>query len=61
MEQKKLFRSDRDRLLFGVCGGLGEYLNVDPPIIRLVWALVACSGWGLVFYFVAALIIPSRY
>lgn len=60
MEPRKLYRSDRDKMLFGVCGGLGEYLNVDPTIIRLVWAILACSGWGVFAYLVAALIIPRR-
>ena len=48
-------------VICGVCGGIGEYLNVDPTLIRLVWllcSLVSC-GTGLVVYIAAALIIPE--
>jgi phage shock protein PspC (stress-responsive transcriptional regulator) len=55
---KKLHRSSVNRMLFGVCGGIGEYFNIDPTIIRLAWALFAFTG-GIVFYIIAALIIPS--
>ena len=48
----------RDRLL-GVCGGIGEYVGIDPTLSRLIWAVVACSGTGLLFYFIAAIIIPQ--
>lgn len=57
---KKLYRSNVNKMICGVCGGLGEYLNIDPTIIRLIWALVACSGYGVIIYFVAALIIPQN-
>lgn len=57
---RKLYRSSRDRMLCGVCGGIGEYLNVDPTLIRLVWAVVACSGTGLLVYLLAAVIIPQE-
>ena len=55
---KKLYRSNRDRMLCGVCGGIGDYLNVDPTLIRLVWAVLACSGTGFLAYLLAAVIIP---
>ena len=60
MDMKRLYRSERDRVLCGVCGGLGEYLNVDPTLIRLLWAVLACSGTGFVAYIIAAVIIPSE-
>lgn len=56
---KKLYRSSINRMLFGVCGGIGEYFNIDPTIVRLAWALFAFTGAGVVCYFIAALIIPS--
>ena len=40
---RKLYRSNTNRMICGVCGGIGEYLNVDPTLVRLIWALVACS------------------
>ena len=59
--EKKLYGSSRDRMLCGVCGGLGEYLNVDPTIIRLIWAIgtVLSCAVGALAYLAAALIIPS--
>lgn len=48
----------RNGMICGVCGGLGEFLGIDPTIIRLVWAISACFGVGLVAYFIAAVIIP---
>lgn len=55
---RKLYRSSNNKMICGVCGGLGEYFNIDPTIIRLVWALLACSGTGLLVYLIAAIIIP---
>ena len=57
---RKLYRSSRDRMLCGVCGGIGEYFNVDPTLIRLVWAILACSGTGFLVYLLAAVIIPQE-
>ena len=57
---KRLYRSERNRMLAGVCGGIGEYFNVDATLIRLLWAVLACSGTGVVAYFIAAIIIPRR-
>ena len=57
---KKLCRSYHDRKICGVCGGIGEYFNVDATLIRLLWAVLACSGTGVVAYFIAAIIIPRR-
>ena len=45
-------------MLCGECGGIGEYFNIDPTIVRLIWAIFACSGHGIIAYFVAAIIIP---
>ena len=57
---KKLYRSKYDRKLLGICGGIAEYLNIDPTIVRVVWALVAVFGAGLLAYIVCALIIPEK-
>ena len=57
---KQLYRSDTNKILFGVCGGLGEYFNIDPTIIRLLWVVFSCSGTGLIVYLIAALIMPLR-
>ena len=55
----KLTRS-RNKIVAGVCAGLADYLNVDPTVVRLIWALVGLSGTGLVAYLIAALIIPEK-
>ena len=47
---RKLYRSNTNRMICGVCGGIGEYLNVDPTLVRLLWALVACSGAGRIMW-----------
>jgi phage shock protein PspC (stress-responsive transcriptional regulator) len=61
MDSKKLCKSRSNRFIAGVCGGVGEYFNVDPTIIRLVWALLGCTGTGIVAYIVAAIIMPEQY
>ena len=58
--QKKLYRSNTDKKLAGVCGGIAEYFNVDPTLIRLAWALVTLFGPGILAYIICALIIPEK-
>ena len=57
---KKLYRNTENKMIAGVCSGVGEYLNFDPTIVRLIWALIALSGAGLLAYLIAALIIPEK-
>ena len=58
---KKLYRSQTNRKIAGVCGGIGEYVNLDPTVIRLIWVLlVFCAGTGLLAYLIAALILPEN-
>jgi phage shock protein PspC (stress-responsive transcriptional regulator) len=60
-EVKRLYRSDRNRVFAGICGGLGEYLNVDPVLLRLIWLLVVIFTGvvpGLVAYIIGIFIIP---
>ena len=58
--EKKLYRNPKDKIIAGVCSGLAEYINIDPTIVRVIWALVGLSGAGLVAYLVCALIIPEK-
>ncbi|MDP3486406.1 MAG: PspC domain-containing protein [Bacillota bacterium] len=58
--EKRLYRSKRQRMLGGVAGGLAEYLNTDPTLIRLLLVLLALPGAGLVFYVVAWIIMPEE-
>lgn len=56
---KELRKSRTNRIVCGVCGGVGEYLNLDPTIIRLIFVLVGCTGTGILAYFVMAIIMPE--
>ncbi len=58
---KKIYRSKSNRIISGVCGGLGEYFNIDPVIIRLFWALLSAwtNGNFIILYIVCAIIIPE--
>ena len=57
---RKLYRSNTDRMLCGVCGGIGEYFNIDPTLIRLLFVLFGCTGGGILAYIIAAVIIPDK-
>lgn len=57
---KKLYRSRTDRKLCGVCAGLAKYLNIDPTVVRLIFAIAALVGCGLLIYIICALIIPEE-
>jgi len=60
MKNKKLYRVN-DGKIFGVCGGFAEYFQVDPTLIRVVWAVAAfAAGTGLLAYFICALIMPKE-
>ena len=57
---KRLYRSKGDRMLCGVCGGIAEYFDIDPTLVRLGWALFcALGGSGIIAYSIAAVIIPE--
>jgi len=61
MENKKLYRSSTNYKLAGVCGGIGEYFNIDPTLIRLAWILFSVMGGaGVLAYIIAALVMPKR-
>ncbi len=55
---KRLYRSGKNKILGGVCDGIGEYLNIDPIFIRLLWILFGISGVGILVYLIAWIIIP---
>lgn len=57
---KRIYRSAKDRMLGGVCGGIGEYFDVDPTIVRLVAVVFALSGAGILAYIIAWIIIPEQ-
>lgn len=56
---EKIYRSEKNRILGGVCGGLGLYLDIDPNILRILWVLFSLFyGIGILAYIVAWLILP---
>ena len=58
---KKLYKSNTDKKLCGVCGGIAEYLNIDPTIVRLLLVLaVLFAGGSILAYIIAALIMPEK-
>jgi phage shock protein PspC (stress-responsive transcriptional regulator) len=55
----KLYRSDKDRMLFGVCGGLAKYFGIDSSLMRIIVILLAlATGIGILVYFIMAFIVP---
>jgi phage shock protein C len=61
MSEKQLLRSQEDRMIFGVSGGLAEYLNVDPVFVRLFFVLLTLStGWGFIIYILLAIMMKEE-
>ncbi len=59
--EKRLYKSNTDKKIDGVCAGIAEYFDIDPTLVRLVWALaVLFAGTGILAYLVAALVIPRN-
>ncbi|MBW2980084.1 PspC domain-containing protein [Candidatus Woesearchaeota archaeon] len=58
---KRLYRSKKNRVLAGVCSGIGEYLEVDPTVVRLIWVILTLVsfGVGILAYILAWIIIPE--
>jgi len=58
---KKLYKSNENKMIDGVCAGIGEYLNIDPTAIRVIWTILSCCGGvGVMAYILCALIIPRK-
>lgn len=58
---KRLYRSKKEKMWAGVCGGIGEYAEIDPSVIRIAWLFIALITGvipGLIAYIIAAMIIP---
>lgn len=59
--KKRLYKIEEGKKLCGVCGGIAEYLDIDPTIVRLLWIiLVFCVGTGVLAYIIAAIIMPKK-
>jgi len=58
---KKLHKSQVEKKLCGVCGGIAEYFNIDPTLVRLLWILFSLAGGaGVLAYIIAAVIMPDN-
>lgn len=60
IDSRRLYRSRSKRIIGGVAGGIGEYLGIDPTIVRAVWAISALIGAGIIAYIIAWMVIPLR-
>lgn len=59
--QKRIYKVEDDKKVFGVCGGVAEYLDIDPVIIRVVWGIaILAYGTGLIAYLVCAFVFPKK-
>ena len=57
---KKLYRSNRNRMVAGVCGGIAEYFNVDPTVVRIAWAILSIVGaLGILAYVICWILMPE--
>ena len=57
--EKRLYKSNQNKMIDGVCGGIAEYFGIDPTVVRLIWALFSLMGGsGILAYIIAAIIIP---
>lgn len=58
---KRLYRMEEGKMVCGVCAGIAEYYNLDPTVVRVVWAIASCFAFaGVIAYIAAAVIIPVK-
>lgn len=58
---KRIYKNREKKMLCGVCAGLAEYFNIDPTIVRVLWAVVSLGyGIGLLAYIVCAIVFPDK-
>lgn len=58
---KRLYKIQEGKMIDGVCGGIAEFFNIDPTIVRLIWALLCVfGGSGIIAYIVCAIIMPRK-
>jgi len=59
--EKRLYRIEEGKMVCGVCAGIAEYYNIDPTLVRVVWAIASCFAFaGVIAYVAAAIIIPVK-
>lgn len=58
---KRLYKVEKDAKIFGVCGGVAEYFNIDPALVRIIWGVFSFFyGIGIVLYIVCAIALPKK-
>ena len=59
-EKKRLYKSRNNKMLCGVCAGIADYFNIDPTIVRVLWAVLAlAAGSGILAYILCAIFMPE--
>ncbi len=61
MEKKRLYKTEGNKKICGVCGGIAEYFDVDPTLVRVAWVVAAlCGSMGFWAYLACAIIMPNK-
>lgn len=59
--KRRLYKSNQNKMVSGVCGGIAEYFDIDPTLVRLGWVVFcALAGSGIIAYIIAAIIVPGN-
>ena len=59
--KKRLYKIEEGKKLDGVCGGIAEYFDIDPTLVRLAWVIFTVfAGGGIIAYIIAAIIMPKK-
>ena len=59
--RKRIYKIEEGKKIFGVCGGVAEYFNIDPVIVRVIWGILALAyGTGIIAYLVCAFVFPNK-
>jgi phage shock protein PspC (stress-responsive transcriptional regulator) len=60
MQPKRLYKIEQGKMILGVCGGIAEYFNVDPSLVRIASLILFCTGGGLLAYIIVAIVLPNK-
>lgn len=61
MSAKRMYKIDQGKKISGVCGGVADYFNIDPSIVRILWAVISFAyGIGIILYIVCAFVLPKK-
>jgi phage shock protein C len=59
MDRGQLVRSETDKRIAGVCGGIARYFGIDPVLVRIAFVIAAFMGWGILVYIVLWIVLPK--